>query len=1578
MNASIRPNRLDISARFPLASFTITTDGKPRLAEIVVATDPRLFSTKEGRTKSTFYSSREQGMLSLPRAEAVYTLPPEVLARFTDADKLWFGLATTPAENGDRNWHVDLLPSESSPYISLAGLTDSSLRRVRMFPRRTARSNYGNSVDVRLEWAGDAAQPGMDEAGQQAPQAANGQAPGNGADTATAPNGVAATPPNGAPADVPYDDGFGPMPSTDETANGNGNGAVNGTGNGAANGNGNGEVAAEGQAYGYSVSDAEADRLDDQGIDGPVVDEAPPSQAHAMEGRPRALRQAEYDGVTKIMPSPNYSNGRRGQTIDRVVIHITDAGQTPYIGTWFTREAARASSHYMVDQNGDIIQFVREQDTAWHAGNRTANRRSIGIEHVAVKRGGATYGSTTYPHTPPSDAEYRASAALVAHLCRKYNLTPDRTTIVGHNEINANTSHSSCPTGAWDWDTYMPLVAEAYAALGRVGGIGSGQAYANGHYGQPPALMMGGGFDGRRALNWIREKIEQAVDVAGSDVSPPSVLTLTASQSETFTDAWRIAFILNPGMAILPSLATETGVTLSIGPVLETPFFGGGIGVVFDPNGQVGLFSQGDIDLDLSGIAEFARSLKAVLHGSVKLGYNSGGIAGFKSVRKSAEVTVGEEIVVGAELWLNGQGRGIGGAASIGVGFALQFAAQQSSAFGAREPASVTLSGGWTAQRVVAAIERAMRDGVRAAASDVNPPSVYRLSDEMSTAFIVAWKAAYSLTMPAFSQLPNLAETSGKTVSVGPILETPLFGAGVGVLFTPDGKVGLFGRGDLDLDVSGVAEFISSLRAVLTAGMKIGINNGGISGFEQIRKAASVSGGGEIVVGAEVWLNGSDQIIGGAVKAGVGFAVQFSAERGQALEPPEPVMAQELGTRSRAQRAIDAIERAILEATRAVASDVNPPRVHILGSWLSRAFRTAFEAASRIALPAYSGLPDLAKATGKTISVGPTLNTPLFGAGVGVIFEPSGRVGIFGRGDLELDFSGIASFITSLKAILAASVKVGINDGGIDGFKRIRKAASLSGGAEIVVGAEVWLDASENVIGGAVKVGIGFAMQFAADARSHAMTADSEQLVEHAKKIGGPFHVRINEAMNRGYPKANIASLLDTLDPQAASVPATGQAYSGSLGISQTINWDEVDLVPQPTDQSCWATAGAILYGWMNKQSVSPETIADFAGKTVGDYLTSNKLQKFADDVGLSYDYGQSYTPEGFFQRLEEVGPLFVMKVPQGVTSNPDILHCVVVTGMYNYGGQWMVRVTDPWDRDAGTPGAPGGYAPTHSTGSRYILKYEDFVGEYESAAGVSDLQVLHANGHHGHVPNRGPNKPEVYAQSTNGEKPMDVKPEMQPANGSPANGAAPPPLLNGEPVAEHGFGPQVTITRQQLDKGERHYDLAQMRGFAMPQTGAMVEADAMRAEPVLLNEWPYIDGPNGRTQAGIAIDWAHKGGAVGQVGITPLDGQSPDGWHVSVRADLAKGPDMPGKAQVLVRVTTTFSKQGEQDQVAASEVTLAGDGRANVQHDVGGSASPQAPTLEPGAPQPAPAQPAQPAPDQPVPSQPAPEPVSA
>lgn len=145
--------------------------------------------------------------------------------------------------------------------------------------------------------------------------------------------------------------------------------------------------------------------------------------------------------------------------ISLVVIHCTDghASAQPVADMWKTPRHG-SSAHFVIGQDGSVIQAVRIKDIAWHA--HAANSYSIGIEHCARTPGELRPDD---PGLAPSDAQYNASASLVAWLCSHYGIQPTRVAIVGHNEADAATTHTKCPTGCgWDWTGYMSRVTAAY------------------------------------------------------------------------------------------------------------------------------------------------------------------------------------------------------------------------------------------------------------------------------------------------------------------------------------------------------------------------------------------------------------------------------------------------------------------------------------------------------------------------------------------------------------------------------------------------------------------------------------------------------------------------------------------------------------------------------------------------------------------------------------------------------------------------------------------------------------------------------------------------------------------------------------------------------------------------------------------------------------------------------------------------------------------------------------------------------------------------------------------------------------
>ena len=80
----------------------------------------------------------------------------------------------------------------------------------------------------------------------------------------------------------------------------------------------------------------------------------------------------------KLM-NKHFTRGRAGQKIEFITIHH-NAGVLSIDQIWQVWQTRQASAHYQVTSSGEIGQLVNDSDTAWHAGNQWANRRSIGIE----------------------------------------------------------------------------------------------------------------------------------------------------------------------------------------------------------------------------------------------------------------------------------------------------------------------------------------------------------------------------------------------------------------------------------------------------------------------------------------------------------------------------------------------------------------------------------------------------------------------------------------------------------------------------------------------------------------------------------------------------------------------------------------------------------------------------------------------------------------------------------------------------------------------------------------------------------------------------------------------------------------------------------------------------------------------------------------------------------------------------------------------------------------------------------------------------------------------------------------------
>lgn len=151
-------------------------------------------------------------------------------------------------------------------------------------------------------------------------------------------------------------------------------------------------------------------------------------------------------------PEPNYEflpaahgNFRVGRKvpISHVVIHCTD-GSFGGAVSWFQNPMSKVSSHYVISKGGRVVQMVKEEDTAFHAGVRhpllptlippgNPNEWSIGIEFAAMANEHWT------------DEQYESGIRLLVDIAKRNPLVGfavGDNKVLGHGLINIK---KKCP-----------------------------------------------------------------------------------------------------------------------------------------------------------------------------------------------------------------------------------------------------------------------------------------------------------------------------------------------------------------------------------------------------------------------------------------------------------------------------------------------------------------------------------------------------------------------------------------------------------------------------------------------------------------------------------------------------------------------------------------------------------------------------------------------------------------------------------------------------------------------------------------------------------------------------------------------------------------------------------------------------------------------------------------------------------------------------------------------------------------------------------------------------------------------------
>jgi LysM repeat protein len=162
----------------------------------------------------------------------------------------------------------------------------------------------------------------------------------------------------------------------------------------------------------------------------PPTPEPPPPPVEPPPEPPVEVPPTLEDLNIPWIPSPNFNERPDPDNITTIVVHATANSTLVGVISWFQNHTAYVSAHYVIAKDGKMVQMVKDEDRAWHAGKSewrgvpNVNDYGLGIELVNLND-----GQDPYP-----EAQYQSLVKLCQALAHKYNISIED--IVGHYQIS--------------------------------------------------------------------------------------------------------------------------------------------------------------------------------------------------------------------------------------------------------------------------------------------------------------------------------------------------------------------------------------------------------------------------------------------------------------------------------------------------------------------------------------------------------------------------------------------------------------------------------------------------------------------------------------------------------------------------------------------------------------------------------------------------------------------------------------------------------------------------------------------------------------------------------------------------------------------------------------------------------------------------------------------------------------------------------------------------------------------------------------------------------------------------------------
>ena len=188
----------------------------------------------------------------------------------------------------------------------------------------------------------------------------------------------------------------------------------------------------------------------------------------------------DYDRA-EVRVSPNFGPRRDGMRPDLILLHYTGMATGDSAEAWLCDPASEVSSHYLVHEDGRVVQMVRERDRGWHAGKSSwqgqtdINSCSIGIE---VVNPGHTLGYVDFP-----EAQIAAVSNLCQDIAKRNAIRPER--VLAHSDVAPGRKVD--PGEKFPWDR---LAAEGVGHFVPPSPVRGGRFFAEGDEGGPVEALQ--------------------------------------------------------------------------------------------------------------------------------------------------------------------------------------------------------------------------------------------------------------------------------------------------------------------------------------------------------------------------------------------------------------------------------------------------------------------------------------------------------------------------------------------------------------------------------------------------------------------------------------------------------------------------------------------------------------------------------------------------------------------------------------------------------------------------------------------------------------------------------------------------------------------------------------------------------------------------------------------------------------------------------------------------------------------------------------------------------------------------------